>query len=106
MVVSDVLILGGKSWSLWLGGYLFPLWSIYGYFVDYVKKIPWRSPIRWSIAGLYLPLYLATVMFYWWPVELIYRPLWFVFGALFVIGTALNLTSHHSHDASSSSAAI
>lgn len=106
MIVSDVLILGGKSWSLWLGGYLYPIWAICGYYIDYVRKIEWRTPIRWSLAGPYLCLYLATVMFYWWPVGLIYRPLWYVFAALFVTSTALNLTSHRSDDASSSSAAI
>jgi hypothetical protein len=42
----------------------------------------------------YVTLYLGTIMFYWWPLALLYRPLWFVFGALFVIGTILNITSH------------
>ena len=42
----------------------------------------------------YVFLYLGTVMFYWWPLALLSRPLWFVFAVLFVIGTILNLTSH------------
>jgi hypothetical protein len=42
----------------------------------------------------YVLLYLSTVMFYWWPVGLLSRPLWIAFAVLFVIGTVLNVTSH------------
>ena len=42
----------------------------------------------------YVTLYLVTVMFYWWPLGLLSRPLWFVFAVLFVIGSILNITSH------------
>ena len=63
-VVSILLLLGDKTWSLWLGGFIFLIWAIFGYAVEYVKKITWRNPIRWPILGPYLVLYLATVMFY------------------------------------------
>lgn len=94
VAISVILLLGGKSWSFWLGGFLFLLYAAYGYWVDYVKSIPWRKPLRPSIAFPYVSLYLATVMFYWWPLGLLSRPLWLVFGVLFVVGTVLNLTSH------------
>lgn len=68
--------------------------GLYGYYVEYIRGIEWRSPIRWSIGGLYLLLYLATVMFYWWPLATIYKPLWYVYAVLFVISTVLNTTSH------------
>ena len=42
----------------------------------------------------YVTLYLSTVMFYWWPLGLIDRRLWFAFLALFIISTILNITSH------------
>jgi hypothetical protein len=93
-VISVVLLLGGKTWSFWLGGFLFLVYAAYGYWVDYVKRIQWRKPLRWSIVFPYVFLYLGTVMFYWWPLALLSRPLWFVFAVLFVIGTILNLTSH------------
>lgn len=65
-----------------------------GYWVDYVKGIQWRKPLRLPIMFPYVFLYLATVMFYWWPLGLLSRPLWIVFGVLFVVGTILNITSH------------
>ena len=94
VVISIVLLLGGKTWSFWLGGFLFLVFAAYGYRVDYVKKIQWRNPLRLSIMFPYVFLYLGTVMFYWWPLALLSRPLWVVFAVLFVIGTILNVTSH------------
>lgn len=94
VVISIVLLLGGKSWSFWLGGLLFLVYGAYGYWVDYVAKIQFRNPLRWSVAVPYVFLYLSTVMFYWWPLGLISRPLWFVFAGLFVIGNTLNIASH------------
>ncbi len=93
-VISIILLLGGKTWSFWIGGFLFLIYSAYGYWIDFIKKIPWRNPLRKDIMFPYVTLYLGTVMFYWWPLALLYRPLWFVFGILFVIGTILNITSH------------
>ena len=93
-VISVILLHGGKSWSFWLGGFLFLLYAAFGYWVDYVAKIQWRNPLRLSIMFPYVFLYLATVMFYWWPLALLRRPLWFAFAILFVIGTILNITSH------------
>ena len=94
VVVSIFLLLGGKTWSLWLGGLLYLIWAIFGYTVEYAKEIQWRNPIRWSIYGPYVFLYLATVMFYWWPLGLISKPLWYVYAVLFIVSTILNVTSH------------
>jgi hypothetical protein len=93
-IISVVLLVGGKSWSFWLGGFLFLIFSGYGFWIDYHKGINWRSPLRKDIMFPYVTLYLSTIMFYWWPLALIHRPLWFVFGGLFIIGTILNITSH------------
>jgi hypothetical protein len=71
--VSVLLLLGGKPWSLWLSGFIY---------------------LAWAILGPYVTLYLATVMFYWFPLAQIYKPLWYVYGVLFVISTILNVTSH------------
>ncbi len=92
--ISVILLRGGKSWSFWLGGFLFLLYAAFGYWVDYVVQIPFRNPLRLSIVIPYAFLYLATVMFYWWPLGLISRPLWFVYAVLFVVSTILNVASH------------
>jgi len=94
VAISIVLLLGGKTWSFWLGGFLFLLYAAYGYWVDYAKRIQWRNPPRLSILFPYMFLYLGTVMFYWWPLALLSRLLWVVFAVLFIIGTILNITSH------------
>lgn len=93
-VVSVLLLLGGKPWSLWLAGFIYPVWALFGYMVEYVRKIEWRNAMRWSILGPYVFLYLATVMFYWFPLALLYKPLWYGYAVLFVISTILNVTSH------------
>jgi len=94
VIVSIILLLCGKSWSFWLGGFLFLIFTVFGYYIDYVKQIPWRNPIVPRVMFPYLTLYLSTVMFYWWPLALINRQLWFVYLPLFIISTILNITSH------------
>ena len=94
VVISVILLLGGKSWSFWLGGFLFLLFAVFGYWVDYVAQIQFRSPIKLSVLIPYVFLYLATVMFYWWPLRFLSQPLWFAYGILFVIATILNIRSH------------
>ena len=94
MIVSVILLSGGMDWGFWLGGFIYFAFSIFGYVVEYVKGIEWRNPIRWSIFGPYVTLYLATVMFYWFPLANIRKPLWYLAAVLFVIGTTLNAASH------------
>ncbi len=94
VIVSIIQLRAGKSWSFWLGGFIYLVWAIFGYTVEYVLRIQWRNPINWPVLGPYLLLYLGTVMFYWWPLGLIMRPLWFVYAILFIISTVLNLISH------------
>ena len=93
-VISILLLLGGKTWSFWLGGFLFLIYAAYGYWIDYIKGIEWRNPLRKDIMFPYVTLYLSAIMFYLWPLALLYRPLWYVFAVLFVMGTILNITSH------------
>lgn len=93
-LVSVILLFAEKSWSFWLGGFLYLIWAIFGYTVEFVRKIDWRSSRRWSILIPNVFLYMATVMFYWWPLGQISRLLWYVAAALFLVSTVLNITSH------------
>jgi hypothetical protein len=93
-LISAALLLGGKPWTLWLGGFLCLLYSAYGYYVDYVKQIAWRKPLVKRIVFPYVTLYLSTIMFYWWPLWPISQTLWIVFAGLYVISTILNIRSH------------
>ena len=96
-VVSMILLFQGKNWTFWLGGFLFLIFAAYGYWIDYVKGISWRAPLRKDIMFPYVTLYLGAIMFYWWPLAVLYRSLWYIFGVLFVISTILNLSSHWSY---------
>ncbi len=94
VVISIILLRGGKSWTFWLGGFLFLIYAAFGFWVDFVAQIPFRNPLRYSIAFPYVFLYLATVMFYWWPLWPLSRLLWFIYAILYVIATILNIKSH------------
>lgn len=94
VVISVILLQGGKPWSFWLGGFLFVLFAVFGYWVDYVAQIQFRSPLVPRILYPYATLYLVTVMFYWWPLGQLSRPLWIAYAGLFFISTFLNITSH------------
>jgi hypothetical protein len=93
-VVSMILLRDGLAWSFCLAGFLYLIWAIFGFTVEYVRKLEWRSPIRWSIFGPYIFLYLATIMFYWFPLALLNKPLWYAYALLFILSTILNVISH------------
>jgi len=80
VIISILLLLGGKTWSFWLGGFLFLIYAAYGYWIDYIKGTEWRNPLRKDIMYPYVTLYLGTIMFYWWPLALLHRPLWYDFA--------------------------
>jgi hypothetical protein len=94
VIVSVALLIGGKPWHFWLAGFLYAAWAILGYVVDIARPVAWRSPILWPVFAPYVLLYLSSLMFYWWPLGNIQRPLWFIYGVLFAISTLLNITSH------------
>jgi len=93
-IISIILLRGGKSWHYWLGGFLFVIYAIFGFWIDFVAKIQFRNPLKISVVIPYVLLYLATVMFYWWPLWPLSRLLWGVYLVLYVIATILNITSH------------
>lgn len=94
VIVSIIILRGGKPFSFWLAGFAFLLWAILGFVVEYVLGIQWRNPVFWPVLIPYVLLYLSTVMFYWWPVGLLSRPLWYLYAAFFALSTYLNVTSH------------
>jgi hypothetical protein len=93
-LISMVLLVRGMDESFWLAGFLCLAWGIFGYTIEYIKEIRWRNPVRWSILLPYVLLYLGTIMFYWWPLGLISRQLWFAYAVLVMISTTLNIISH------------
>ncbi len=94
VVVSIALLVAGEPWYLWLGGFLYAIYAAFGYIVDIAHPIAWRSPVNVLVFVPYILLYLASLMFYWWPLARIWRPFWYVYAVLFVISTRLNISSH------------
>jgi hypothetical protein len=94
VIVSMIMLLDGKEWFFWMGGLIFLVWAIFGFVVEYQFGIKWRNPIVWSIFVPYVLLYLGTIMFYWFPLGILSRPLWYVYAILFALCTYLNVTSH------------
>jgi hypothetical protein len=92
--VSIIILRGGKPVSFWLAGFIFLAWAVLGFVIEFVVGIEWRDPILWPIFVPYVLLYLATFMFYWWPVGQLVRPLWFLYAAFFALSTYLNVSSH------------
>ena len=85
----------GMSWVFCIGGFLYLVWGLFGYTVEYILHIQWRDPINWVILGPYITLYLAMLMFYWWPLAFVDKPCWYIYGFLFLLSTYLNISSHH-----------
>jgi hypothetical protein len=93
-LISLILLARGQPWAFWAGGFLYLVWAAFGGWIEYVRQIKWRNPPYWPVLGPYVLLYLATNMFYWWPLGLIGRPLWYAYAVLFCISTGLNVWSH------------
>jgi hypothetical protein len=93
-VISILLMINGKDWTIWIGGFIFVLFAIYGFLVDYIFGVPFRAPFQAAIGIPYIILYLATVMFYWWPMWSMSRLLWSGYAILYIIATILNIRSH------------
>ncbi len=94
VIISIIMLREGRAWSFWIGGFIFFVWAIFGYVVEYRFGIKWRNPIVLSVLIPYVLLYLGTIMFYWFPLGILGRPLWYIYGVLFALGTYLNITSH------------
>jgi len=94
VIISIVMMRAGKEWSFWMGGILSLFWAILGYVVEYQLGIKWRNPVVWPVMIPYVILYLGTIMFYWFPLGILSRPMWYIYAVLFALGTFLNITSH------------
>ncbi len=94
VIVSILILRGGKEWSFWFGGFIFLVWAVFGLIIEYGFRIQWRNPIVWPIFIPYVALYLGTIMFYWFPLGVISRPLWYIYAVLFGVSTYLNISSH------------
>jgi hypothetical protein len=94
LVVGAWLIASGAPWQLFAGPLLYAVWAAFGAWADLLRGVEWRQPIRWSMFGPYVTLYLAAQMFLWWPLWTYWRPGWLVYLVLFIANTSLNMVGH------------
>lgn len=88
------LIVDGASWRLYAGPLMIAVWAAFGAWADLGARAEWRRPVRWSILGPYVALYLAAQMFLWWPLWDLWRAGWVVYLVLFIANTVLNIRGH------------
>ena len=94
VIVSIVMLKTGKPYSFWLAGFIFLVWAVFGLVIEYGFGIQWRNPIVWPVFVPYVVLYLGTIMFYWFPLVILSRPLWYIYAVLLAVTTYLNVTTH------------
>jgi hypothetical protein len=94
VVAGAWLVKSGAPWQVYAGPFIYAVWAAFGAWADLFRRVEWRRPIRWSVFGPYLTLYLAAQMFLWWPLWTYWRPGWFVYLVLFIANTGLNLQGH------------
>ena len=92
--VGVALIANGATPQLVGGPFLFAAWAAFGLWVDILRAIEWRNPIRWSVLAPYVLIYLAGQMFLWWPMWNFWRLGWAIYLVLFAANTALNIRGH------------
>ncbi len=95
------VFIGQKIWHLWVGGLLFGLWALLGNTVDTGRPLKWYEPICDLPFNLYVLLYLAYQIVFWWPLSDLWKPGWYIFGALFGLATYLNVISRKAPEAES-----
>jgi hypothetical protein len=98
-VYAVVMVFVGQPWYLWVGGLLYALWALLGSKVDTGRPLLWHEPICPRPFNGYVLLYLVYQMFFWWPLGGIWRPGWYIFAALFVLATYLNVISRKAPEA-------
>lgn len=92
--LSVWILAAGEDWTLWAAGFLCLAFGAFGFWVDYVARIDFRSPFVASVGVPYVVLYLATLMFYWWPLWDRSRLAWGAYAVLYAVAMVLNLRSH------------
>lgn len=84
----------GAPWQLYVGPMLFAAWAAFAGWVDRLARLEWRRPIRWTVFGPYVFMYVAAQMFMWWPLWDRAFVVWLVYLELFAANTVLNMAGH------------
>ena len=92
--ISLWLLATGSPWEAFSGPILFAAWAGFGGWADTPARGEWRQPIRWTVFGPYVLLYVAAQMFMWWPLWDRSFVVWLVYLELFAANTVLNLAGH------------
>ena len=93
-ILGVLFLLNDQPWYYWTATLLFILWAAFGYVVDIVLGVKWRSPAKWSIFIPYVILFISSLLAFCVPLWFIRPVLWIVYALLYATHTVLNMYSH------------
>lgn len=94
LVLGVIYIVKGAPWNLTPAFLIYTVWAAYGYYVDVLKKIEWRSPPKLQVFIPYVTLYIIALFSFWMPLLDINWWLFIIFGVLLEVHTFINISSH------------
>lgn len=94
IVVAALLLLGGQPWSVVVGPVICAIWGAFGFLVDRVYGVEWRSPARPSILIPYVLLFIASQFGFWIPLWYVGREHWIAYTVTYSVNTLVNVLSH------------
>lgn len=81
-------------WYVVAAPLVFSAWAAFGYAIDILFKVEWRSPIRLSIFIPYVLLFMASQFVFWIPMWYVGMGYWIAYTITYTVNTILNICSH------------
>jgi hypothetical protein len=94
LILGLLFLAHRQPWPITSAPFVFAGWAGFGFYVDRIRRISWRSPPRWPILLPYVVAYLAAQFLFWvplWEIDLAY---WVGYTILYTLNTVLNLSTH------------
>jgi hypothetical protein len=81
-------------WYIVAAPLLYAVWSVFGFYVDRYRGIPWRNPPNWPVLIPYLGLFILAQFAFWIPLWYVAMTAWWAYTFLYAVNTGLNIYSH------------
>jgi hypothetical protein len=83
-----------QPWTVVAAPLVYAIWAAFGYYVDMVRQIKWRSPPRWPVFIPYVALFMAGQFLFWIPLWYVGLAYWIIYTVMYFLNTGLNIYSH------------
>jgi len=94
IVLGIIYLKGGAPWYMSAAPLVFAAWAAFGFAIDILFKIEWRSPILWPVFIPYVLLFMASQFAFWIPMWYVGTWYWVAYTITYTINTILNIYSH------------